>query len=97
MSCIKFSSPPTCVKFKLLFDFPSAPVPDNGSFVHRTREQQVALLIPLEGENGPLVICQRMPQLACTQPIPSIISRTTHHNCVTQYTAFSFCQEDLHG
>ena len=56
----------TRVEFKLLLDEAASAVPDDGGLVHGAGEQQVALLVPLEREDGPLVSTQHVFQLPCT-------------------------------
>ena len=55
----------TGVELELLLDLAGAAVPDDGGLVHGARQQQVALLVPLEREDGPSVVVQRVLQLAC--------------------------------
>ena len=50
---------------ELLFDLPSGAVPDDGRLVDAAAEQQVALPVPLEREDGPLVGAQHVLQLPC--------------------------------
>lgn len=51
---------------KLLLDESGGSVPDDGCLVHRARQQQVALLVPLQREDGTLVRAQNVFQLPCT-------------------------------
>ena len=57
----------TCVELELLLDLAGAAVPDDGGLVHGARQQQVALAVPLEGEDGPPVVVQRVLQLPCAR------------------------------
>ena len=50
---------------KLLFDLPRGAVPDDGRLVDAAAEEQLALPVPLEREDGPLVRAQHVLQLPC--------------------------------
>lgn len=58
-------SGPTCVVRELLLDLARLDVPDDGRLVHAPAQQVVALLVPLEREDGAAVLAQRLLQLAC--------------------------------
>ncbi len=57
----------TCVELELLLDLAGAAIPDDGGLVHGARQQQVALPVPLEGEDGAPVVVQRVLQLPCAR------------------------------
>lgn len=58
----------TCMVLELLLHAAGGHVPDNRSLVDGAAEQQVALLVPLEREDGPAVPVQHGLQLACARP-----------------------------
>ena len=64
----------TGVELELLLDLAGAAVPDNGGLVHGARQQQVALLVPLQREDGPSVVVQRVLQLACAPRASCIVT-----------------------
>ena len=53
------------MELELLLDLARSAVPDDGRLVHAAAQQQVALAVPLEREDGPLVVVQRVLELAC--------------------------------
>merc|ERR1711976_639578 len=56
------------VKVELLLHTTLKGIPNDGGVIGRTREQIFALLVPLEGEDGPLVLHQSLFEGALARP-----------------------------
>ena len=54
--------------FKLLLQVPGLGVPNDGALVDRGREEVIPALVPLDRENGSLVLRERVPQLPLLRP-----------------------------